>query len=532
MPTGHGVSAAATRPGAAGLVARVRVPRRLFDVDIELTVPAGTVTAILGPNGAGKSTVLQALSGDVPAIGSIRLGDRQLLDSARGLVVPMARRRIASMTQDPLLFPHLSVADNVAFGPRARRVPRRRAAELADEWLRRLDLPDAARRRPAELSGGQQQRVALARALAAEPDLLLLDEPLAAADVQTAAELRQLLRRHLSETGQTTLLVTHQVLDAAVLADRIVVLQDGAVVDEGPAARVLAEPATAFAAALAGVNLLLGAASETPSGRRLTSAPRASVGPASGAADPEPGPFAGAVTARATTQESDRGAILLRLGAGLAVRGHWTRPANPGGSAAAAFAPAAVTVRAAASGSATVAADAADTVETVGADTVGAGTAETSTAGTDTVGTSTAETSPVGTGTVESPAVGADILGRKACEPTGVAPDSAGLPAAGSDSAGSDSAGSEAAGSGPAGSEAAGSDPAANRWPAVVTGVVPGPAGVRLHLQLTDLSGEPLATAGELAVDLTPAELLEQDLTPGSRVSVAVPPEAIRLYPL
>src|SRR5699024_6484033 len=142
-------------------------------------------------------------------------------------IVPAERRRIGTLTQDPLLFPHLSAAENIAFGPRAAGVPARTARADAAAWLARVGLPGAGRRRPRQLSGGQQQRVALARALATRPDLLLLDEPLAALDVATAPQIRHLLADEVRRTGVTAVVVTHDLVDALVLADRVAVLAGG-----------------------------------------------------------------------------------------------------------------------------------------------------------------------------------------------------------------------------------------------------------------------------------------------------------------
>lgn len=246
--------------GAPFVRARLVVPRPAFDVVADLTVERGEIVALLGPNGCGKSTTLQALAGllvprelELLVAGRVIAGD--------GVFLPPERRRIGLMGQDPLLFPHLSAVENVAFGPRAAGVRASVARAAAREWLGRLGLAAMLDRRPADLSGGQRQRVALARALAAEPDLLLLDEPLAAADIGTAGEIRHVLGQHLREAGQTTVLVTHEILDAAMLADRVLVMDAGRVVDSGPTQRMLTEPGSQFGAALAGLNLLLGTAS-------------------------------------------------------------------------------------------------------------------------------------------------------------------------------------------------------------------------------------------------------------------------------
>jgi molybdate transport system ATP-binding protein len=244
------------------LDARVTVRRGAFTLDAAITAEPGEVLAVLGPNGAGKSTLLAALAGLVaPDAGTIRVGGRLL--TGDGVLVPPERRRVGLMGQDPLLFPHLSALENIAFGPRSQGVPRARARAAAQEWLGRLGLAEFAARRPAELSGGQRQRVALARALAAGPELLLLDEPLAALDAQTTPEVRQVLRTYLRAAGTTTVLVTHDVLDAATLANRVVVLAHGRVTDSGATAGILAAPRSEFAAALAGLNLLTGVVDRT-----------------------------------------------------------------------------------------------------------------------------------------------------------------------------------------------------------------------------------------------------------------------------
>jgi molybdate transport system ATP-binding protein len=178
---------------------------------------------------------------------------------------------VALLAQEPRLFPHLSVLDNVAFGPRSAGMPRGRARERAREWLARVDAERFADRRPAALSGGQAQRVAIARALATEPHLLLLDEPLSALDVESAPAIRQLLRRVLVD--RTTILVTHDILDAVLLADDVAVVEDGHVVERGPTSRVLTRPKSGFAARIAGLNLVRGTASgatvSTPDGLRI-----------------------------------------------------------------------------------------------------------------------------------------------------------------------------------------------------------------------------------------------------------------------
>ena len=188
------------------------------------------------------------------------LADRVLTDTAAGVTVPVHRRRVGLLSQQALLFPHLTARENVAFGPRCAGQGRRAAGTVADRWLAEMGVAELADRRPSELSGGQAQRVAIARALAVEPDLLLLDEPFAALDVDAAPAVRAVLRRVVRDVGQTVLLVTHDVLDAVVLADRLVVLADGEVVEQGPTAEVLARPRSGFAARIAGLDLVTGTA--------------------------------------------------------------------------------------------------------------------------------------------------------------------------------------------------------------------------------------------------------------------------------
>jgi molybdate transport system ATP-binding protein len=233
------------------------------DLDVEFSCAAGEVLAVLGPNGAGKSTALHLIAGLVrPDTGMIRLGDRVLTDTASGVFVPTHARRVGLLLQDALLFPHLTVAANVAFAPRSghRKRPRRQAKATAAHWLNRVDAADLADRMPRQLSGGQAQRVALARALAADPDVLLLDEPLAGLDVATATAMRKLLRDTLSRDGRSAIMITHDVLDVLTLADRVLVLESGRVVELGSAASILAAPRSHFGARFAGVNLVGGIA--------------------------------------------------------------------------------------------------------------------------------------------------------------------------------------------------------------------------------------------------------------------------------
>ncbi len=243
-----------------GLEAHIVLRRsEQFTLDVSLTIDAGETIALVGPNGAGKSTLVDVLAGLLPLdSGAIHLGGRVLDDVANGVFVPPEQRRIGVVFQDYLLFDHLSVVDNVAFGPSSSGRRRREARRAADRWIEAFDLADLRNRRPPELSGGQAQRVALARALASEPDLLLLDEPLSALDVETRSELRRTLAEHLGDYPGPRLLITHDPTDAFLLADRIFVLEDGAVSQAATPDEIRRRPATRYAAALAGTNLLTG----------------------------------------------------------------------------------------------------------------------------------------------------------------------------------------------------------------------------------------------------------------------------------
>jgi len=241
----------------AGLRADVAVRRGDFHLDVSVTLTAGSVLAVLGPNGSGKSTLLNAIAGQIrPDFGRIEVGNRVLSDD--DTFVAVADRRVGLLGQDPLLFPHLSALENVSFGQLARGVRHQQARSVAAEWLGRVGLTGLEDQKPASLSGGQQQRVAIARALAAKPDLLLLDEPMAALDVETASAVRTLLREHLAQTGVTTIVVTHDVADAIVLADQVMILQDGRIADAGGLSELMREPATEFTASLVGLNLVRG----------------------------------------------------------------------------------------------------------------------------------------------------------------------------------------------------------------------------------------------------------------------------------
>ncbi|WP_091229343.1 sulfate/molybdate ABC transporter ATP-binding protein [Microbacterium sp. 3J1] len=243
-----------------GLRGRIVVPREHFAVDVALQVPTGSTVAIMGPSGAGKSTLLHALAGLEPLVDGEIAVEGRIVDrvaSPRVRTPPM-HRGIVLLGQKPRLFPHLSVRENVAFGPRAGRAEARAARRGADDWLERVGLPGVGDRMPHELSGGEQQRVAVARALAASPRVVLLDEPLVALDPETAGDIRRMLRDQLAST--TTIAVTHDAADAVALAEDLVVIEAGRVTQEGAVREVLAAPASAFVASIAGVNRLLGVA--------------------------------------------------------------------------------------------------------------------------------------------------------------------------------------------------------------------------------------------------------------------------------
>jgi molybdopterin-binding protein len=243
----------------------VRAARGRFALDVALDAARGEIVAIVGPNGAGKSTLLRALAGLTQCTGSVQL------DGADIGAVPPFRRPVGWVPQDGALFPHLTALDNVAFG-----LGGHRGREEAARWLTRLGLPDHMRHRPHQLSGGQAQRVALARALVRRPALLLLDEPMAALDVAARTDARRTIRQHLTSYDGVTLLVTHDPVDAATLANRVVALEDGRVVQDAAPADLARAPRTPWLAGWMGLNAFPGRATahgvELTAGGRLVAA--------------------------------------------------------------------------------------------------------------------------------------------------------------------------------------------------------------------------------------------------------------------
>ena len=243
--------------GAAGAAVHVAgiIAERGWNVDAELR--PGLVTAVVGHNGAGKSTLAQVIAGTLRLDqGSARIGERVVDDAVT--FVPARRRGVAMVSQAPRIFTHMSVLANVAFPLRVRGVGRAQAREAALEQLRAVGIDDLAHKRASDLSGGQAARVAIARALVFRPEVLILDEPTAALDVEATTQVSSVLRQRLTGAGITTLLVSHDIAEVLALASHMIVMGDGRVVEEGEPARVLASPSSVFAARLAGLNIVAG----------------------------------------------------------------------------------------------------------------------------------------------------------------------------------------------------------------------------------------------------------------------------------
>jgi putative spermidine/putrescine transport system ATP-binding protein len=245
-PTGA-PNGAAERLVVAGLTKRFGATTALEDVDLEL--PGGKLTCFLGPSGCGKTTLLRIIAGlEVPTSGSLRLGDRDLTR------VPAHQRNVGMVFQSFALFPHLNVAENIAYGLRIRGVPKRRRRERADELLELVRLGGLGDRHPSQLSGGQRQRVAMARALALEPSLFLLDEPLSALDAKLREAMQVELRQLQERVGITTIIVTHDQEEAMTMADHVVVMGEARVQQVGSPLDVYHRPVNRFVADFIGAN--------------------------------------------------------------------------------------------------------------------------------------------------------------------------------------------------------------------------------------------------------------------------------------
>jgi molybdate transport system ATP-binding protein len=226
---------------------QLTVPLRDFELRLSLAVDS--TVALIGPSGSGKTTVLNAIAGLVePAAGRIRCDEETWFDADRRVLVPPEERRVGLVFQDYALFPHLTVRQNIEYARR----------HGADEYLDRFRIRHLERARPGSLSGGERQRVALARALARDPEILLLDEPLAALDAHTKVDVRAELQQLLAELDIPTLLVTHDFEDAAALAGHVGVLVEGQLRQTGSPAELVAQPADPFVASFTGANLLHG----------------------------------------------------------------------------------------------------------------------------------------------------------------------------------------------------------------------------------------------------------------------------------
>ena len=253
------------------LAARVDLAMGTLHLEVSLEVDDGEIVAIVGPNGSGKTTLLRTIIGAVRADNAlITLGERVLDDTERSIHLPTEQRRIGLLFQDHQLFETMSVRENVAVGLRATGTRRAAARREADGWLDRMGLAGLGDRSPSELSGGQGQRAALARTLAPRPEAVLLDEPLAALDVSTRAGMRRELRTHLHEVAVPAIMVTHDVLDAHAIADRVIVVERGRVTQTGTLPEITRRPRSRYVAELVGTNLITGVTSAgtlvTPTG--------------------------------------------------------------------------------------------------------------------------------------------------------------------------------------------------------------------------------------------------------------------------
>jgi molybdate transport system ATP-binding protein len=246
------------------LAASVDLTLGTLHLEVDLDVDDTAVVAVVGPNGAGKTTLVRALAGLTPIDrGRVAVNGKVVEDPAGGVRTPSEQRGVAVVFQEPRLFANLTTLENVAFGLRATGTPRAAARATAASWLQRVGLSDVGGDRPSRLSGGQAQRVALARALATEPAVLLLDEPLAAVDASARADLRHLLRDELRRYAGARVVITHDPVEAAALADRLVVIEDGRITQQGPLMEVTARPRSPWVATMVGLNLVDGVATDT-----------------------------------------------------------------------------------------------------------------------------------------------------------------------------------------------------------------------------------------------------------------------------
>jgi len=256
------------------LSARLSDRRGALELDVELAALEGATTVLVGESGAGKTSILRALAGlDRPASGRITVDGADWLDTGRSVSLPPWRREVGYVPQDYALFPHLTVQENVAFGLQTLRLPAAERRARVQDALATAGITGLEHRMPRQLSGGQQQRVALARALAPAPRLLLLDEPLAALDLQTRRLVRTELRELLGRLPCITIYVTHSPVEALVFGDQIVVLEQGRISQAGPREELLRYPRSPFVAELMGTNLFIGrraAAGDAPGSRVRT----------------------------------------------------------------------------------------------------------------------------------------------------------------------------------------------------------------------------------------------------------------------
>ncbi len=251
-----------TRSPIGPLTIDACIARGSLRVEADFAAQPGGTTALVGPNGAGKSTVVELIAGLLAAQqGRVTLGAVVFDDPAGDVFVPPHLRRVGIMFQQPRLVAHLSALGNVAYAARLTGATKSAAAPIATRWLDRVGVAKLGNELPASLSGGQAQRVALARALATQPRLLIFDEPLSAVDVAGRASLRRLLAEQLAQFDGPRLIISHDPTDVFALADHVVVLEGGSVVQQGTADALRRAPETAYVAELTGINLLRGTAS-------------------------------------------------------------------------------------------------------------------------------------------------------------------------------------------------------------------------------------------------------------------------------